>query len=206
VDVVRCVKHEQHSARTVVRSSSDCSRFITFLCVANQKRSSRFASLPREQCTHRSSLPPWDLAFLCDRVLWAFLCRASAETYSVANGWKRLHMPSHRHCLMATCFSLLFLSRLLLLLLLFSGVAWTSRQARVSISARQVNLVTHCRKLLSIVTPLEYVRLGYRNSSLPRLSLLPMFTNTLPSLSAFEVTAIQICLLLLLFSNPRYSK
>jgi len=49
---------------------------------------------------------------------------------------------------------------------------------------------THCRKLFSVVTLLQFLSLGLRHSSPLRLSLLSLLTNTLPGPSASEVTTL----------------
>ena len=49
---------------------------------------------------------------------------------------------------------------------------------------------THYWKLFSVVTLLQFLSLGWRHSSSPRLSLLPLLTNTLPGPSASEVTTL----------------
>jgi len=49
---------------------------------------------------------------------------------------------------------------------------------------------THYWKLLSIVTLLQFLSVSWRHSSFPRLSLLPLLTNTLPGPSASEVTTL----------------
>ena len=50
---------------------------------------------------------------------------------------------------------------------------------------------THCRKLFSIVTLLQFLSLGLRHSSSLRLSLLSLLTNTLPGPSASKVTTLR---------------
>ena len=50
---------------------------------------------------------------------------------------------------------------------------------------------THDRKLLSVVTLLQFLSLGLRHSSSLRLSLLSLLTNTLPGPSASEVTTLR---------------
>ena len=50
---------------------------------------------------------------------------------------------------------------------------------------------THYRKLFSVVTLLQFLSLGLRHSSSPRLSLLSLLTNTLPGPSASEVTTLR---------------
>ena len=57
------------------------------------------------------------------------------------------------------------------------------------------------RKLFSVVTLLQFLSLGLRHSSSPRLSFLSLLTNTLPLPAPLKLRpygAIQICLLLLL--------
>jgi len=49
---------------------------------------------------------------------------------------------------------------------------------------------THYRKLFSVVTLLQFLSLGLRHSSSPRLSFLSLLTNTLPLPSASEVTTL----------------
>jgi len=49
---------------------------------------------------------------------------------------------------------------------------------------------TYCRKLFSAVTLLQFLSLGERHSSFPRLSLLPLLINTLPGPRASEVTTL----------------
>ena len=50
---------------------------------------------------------------------------------------------------------------------------------------------THYRKLFSVVTLLQFLSLGLRHFSSPRLSLLSLLTNTLPDPSASEVTTLR---------------
>ena len=49
---------------------------------------------------------------------------------------------------------------------------------------------TNCRKLFPVVTLLQFLSVGFRHSSSPRLSLLSLLTNTLPGPSTSEVTTL----------------
>ena len=77
----------------------------------------------------------------------------------------------------------------------------TSQHIKISLSRRQHlrNVLfdalrqlsgTHYRKLFSVASLLQFLSLGKRHSSSPRLSLLSLLTNTLPGHSASEATTL----------------